>query len=167
MRAPDDRIWFGPVRLEAWTNEKLDELNAEADWQEQLADERRDYSSYGLMSPKALLDAALTSAHGGNLAPLRRLFPELAKFLHEPPRKRGQHRRTQTAAPVVAKRWVTQSSLAQAVADRRRIPQLWREHFGKTYRGKEQPTAAEIAARRNGVTDQQLENYLKGRRRKR
>lgn len=54
-------------------------------------------------------------------------------------------------------------SLHRAMADARRIPELWRKHYGRKNRSRGEITAEEIAARRWGINEETLRKALKTR----
>ena len=167
MRAPDSnyelqKIWDDPDRLETWTLQQLEALDMEHDWFLDEVDERRDWS---LITTSAhtqrawRLDRAKAAARQGKLNPLRRLYPEIAEFIHAPRRKRGEHR-------MVVDCGCTHERLQLALDDVKRIRRLWRAHFGRVYRSAA-PTALSIAARRHGLTETQLTSFRSNRHRSR
>jgi hypothetical protein len=149
-------IWDDPKELEEWTLFHLLKLDADDDewhWR-RLANFEREAAS----KPRNPLAAAVASAEYGNLGPLRKLFPEIAKFIHRPPaapRKRGPKNNI-----------FRDFALHDARVDVRRIHELWQEHFGRSYR-RESPRATEIAAARHNLTERQLLNERKNRHRQR
>jgi hypothetical protein len=154
MRASDERqkIWSDPQRLEEWTNAALNAFG--------LQDDDLPLETLPQMSPaqwrREALTIALADARRGNPEPLRRLFPALAEFIHSPPRPRGQ-RRPQTDG-------YSQLPLENALHNVRDIRTIWQEHFGKSYRSAA-PTAVAIAARRHGLSEDELVNFRKNRHR--
>jgi hypothetical protein len=155
VRVPDDRkeIWNDPQRLEEWTNAALyafgvheDDLPLETLPQMPPAERRRE-----------ALAIAIAAARRGNPEPLRRLFPALAEFIHSPPRRRGQ-RRPQTNV-------YERVPLENALDDVRDIRKIWQKHFGKSYAPRNGPSAISIAARRHGLSEDELVNFRKNRHR--
>jgi hypothetical protein len=94
------------------------------------------------------------------------MFPALSEFLRAPPRRQGQHQPKVPPLWEIIDEQLLRERLAQADKDVMRIRRIWREQLGKTYR-RTAPTAVEIATRRHGVSEQQLENYRKSRHRRR
>jgi hypothetical protein len=90
--------------------------------------------------PEVLAESAerrpIEEAERGNIKPLRDVYPHLAPFLHLPKRKRGQR------FPKV------NNKLMNAVADVSRIRGLWKRHFGRVKRQRDELSAEEIAAER-------------------
>jgi hypothetical protein len=155
VRAPDRSkdIWYDPARLEAWTLQQLESLDAVHDWLAGEMEERQDWSSVKTSARAWRLDMAKLAARRDNLTPLRKLYPEIAEFIQAPRRARGQHR-------VVAD-WEQKSHRMQlALEDVQRIRRIWRRHLGKSYR-RDDPTAETIAARRHGLTVSQLVSFRK------
>ncbi len=93
----------------------------------------------------------LEAARKGNLDPLRKRYPHIAKYLNLPRQKRGKYQRA-----------VKRPDLMAAVRDVGLIRELWEDHYGKRRRLRdEKPTAAEIAAERWDVSEADVENQLK------
>lgn len=111
-------------QMEAWVNQKLDEITKPSgdEWLRLLK------------NPE---DVALQFAEGGDVEPLRKMFPKHARFINLPKLKRGEHFKDATEV------W-----LQRALEDVPRIRDIWREYFGKTNRPRGELTAEEIAARR-------------------
>jgi hypothetical protein len=120
----------------AWLDEKLFEQEvAEVD----AFNLREDGLSQGELQLERLKDA-LWAARAGCIEPLRDLYPHLAPFLFPP--KLGQGRKFPKAVLV-----------REAAADARRITQLWRVHYNKKNRRRGETSAAEFAARRWAVSE--------------
>jgi hypothetical protein len=98
------------------------------------------------------LEEAIERADKGDVEPLRRLFPELARFIHRPRLKRGQRFPKNPETDPVGK----------AVDDYQSIRALWRRTYGIKNRRTDDPvTALKIAADRNGVDVDKVINRLK------
>jgi hypothetical protein len=113
-------------QMQQWVNTKLDILTR------MTGDEFLYFWSL-----KNLDAMALEFAEQGDIEPLRELNPHLARFLHLPKLKRGEH----FIDPARIR-------LKRARDDVRRIRAIWREHYGKTNRPIGELTAEEIAADR-------------------
>jgi hypothetical protein len=167
MSAPAEdlrAIWNSPVALERWTMDQLDQLDAEQElFSQELEESRRGWERFPIpgIPFSERVHQAKGRARAGHIEPLRRLYPELAEFLHAPPRKRGQRRPPKRE---VWSRFTSRMHAVDADADAKRIRKIWREKLGKTYR-RDPPTADEIAARRNRVPLQQLINFRKSKHR--
>ena len=116
-------------------NRKLDELER-ADWDAFMAMPKWSPSKdwFDNLGPE------MSSAEGGDIEPLRRKLPHLAKFLHLPKRGHGQgkHRKPKNFLFVQA-----------AARDVVRIKQLWLTYYNKKYRQEDDgPSEFEIAAER-------------------
>jgi hypothetical protein len=143
----DPAIWDDPARLETWTLHQLEELDfghdfVNADWYDWQ-------QKYLASMPRDPLAAAVASAEHGNIDPIRKLLPRIAKFLHlppPPPRRRGPKRKNPRG-------WTW--AIDEARDDVQRVRALWREHFGRVYRS-ESPRATEIAAARHDLKEEQL-----------
>ena len=94
--------------------------------------------------PDHVKKKAIEQADKGNMEPLRKLFPGLARFLHRPKQERGKRfPRNKEGDPVTA-----------AASDVKTIRKLWKTHYGKRNRPKnDSVTAEQIAADRHGVVD--------------
>jgi hypothetical protein len=154
----DPTIWDDPTRLEEWTVFQLFKLDADDnEWHnQQLTNWAREVASM----PRNPLAAAVASAEYGNLGPLRKLLPAIARFLNPPPSpppKRGPKRDFFDEFA---------HAIGEARSDVRRVRALWREHFGRVYRSVS-PRATEIAAQRYGLSEKQLLDDRKNRYRKR
>lgn len=90
----------------------------------------------------------------GDVEPLRKRFPEIAEVILPPPDWR-QQRRLQARAD-------KHMLLKAAIEDVGRIRELWRDHYeGRWKRGRTGPTAVRLAALRNGVDEDELEEAIK------
>jgi hypothetical protein len=163
MTAPDsncdlEKIWNNPERLEEFTNRELDRRSVQ--------DDDFPFENLPRVVPppmtaskrhQILVLFAMSEAREGNPERLRQLYPELAEFIHSPPpHKRGRR-------PYAESGQIREMALSEVPA----IHQIWRQHFGKSYAPHHGPTALEIAARRYGLTEAELDNYCKNRHRRR
>jgi hypothetical protein len=153
----DESLWL------AWINEQFDALDAQA---EVTADERaRDalFRQLASLPPTAQREAfrkmGIPAArarwhYDGEVAPLRKLFPEVAETFVPPPRWRQRHRQRDHATK--------RQLLRLAVRDVHRIRALLRGHFdGRWKRGRfTPPTVARLAALRNGIDEDKLEDAI-------
>lgn len=166
MRAPTRAetlraIWNDPDPsvLEAWTNEQLNGLDAEQELRVHELEERRTgWEKFPIPIPKQLRDPVEAAKAAGDIKALRALFPRIAEFIHPRKRQRGEHGRLTNAF----ERYGDRSPVADA--DAKLIREIWLAHFGENRR-KTDPKPEEIAARRNGVTVQQIENFRKSKHR--
>ena len=79
----------------------------------------------------------------GNPAPMRELYPHLAEFIHPPPPQRGQHRRPEAQTKEFALDLV------------KRVKALWRTHYGRRKRGRDDGIKAHaIVARFMNIEDE-------------
>jgi hypothetical protein len=89
-------------------------------------------------------ELALQQAEQGNLEPLRKQYPRLARFINLPTlSKPGEHFKKKPhthRAP--------HCRLEEALFELPRVRAFWKEHYGKTNRPKGQLTAEEIVAER-------------------
>jgi hypothetical protein len=149
-------------RFLEWSISQLEALDAEFDAKD--SEYPYDYSAYydWMTSPAELHKERLARAKAsalfdGNLKPLRKLYPEIAEFLHEPPRKRGQHRPRRNNAV-----W-RQLYMDLVIDDVRRLREIiWPKHFGKWKRRRnDAPSAEAIAAARRGLTEDEVIEAIK------
>ena len=106
--------------------------------------------------------SAIRQAERGDISPLRRRYPHLAKFLFPPKLKRGQrYPRFQLTKAAIDK-----ISITSALYDVWRIRSLWKRYYGRKNRSRDAGCSAEeIAAKRHDLTVEQLLNAKKLRRR--
>jgi hypothetical protein len=125
-----------------WVNERLDELN-EADFNEGCNNAQQ-FEAW-LATGGREIDAA----DHGNIEPLRKRLPQIARFLTAPlPRKR---KKRQMLSPA-----------AVAALNVKRIRHLWKKHYKRKNRRKDDgPSAIEIAALRSEVSVGKVEKRLK------
>jgi hypothetical protein len=152
----DTRNEAARIALKTWTIERVWLLDEEAD-----AGRRYDL----LLTPERLAkmqySAAKSSARCGNLEALRAFLvrltddPEIADFIAEPRRPRGQRRRK-------AGDWTRWRAFRHdAVITVRRVRRIWREQYGKWKRSD--GLAEEIAAEFFGLTVAEIQEALKRR----
>jgi hypothetical protein len=79
----------------------------------------------------------------GNLEPLRKQYPRLARFISRPPLKPGKHFKKKPPDHLTP-----HDRLKEAVFELPRVRAFWKKHYGKTNRPKGQLTAEEIVAER-------------------
>ncbi|MCK1570785.1 hypothetical protein [Bradyrhizobium sp. 174] len=129
-------------QLIKWTNNRLDRLDAIAEHFIHVGDDDEKLITE---------EKAIEAADAGDLSLLRKLHPELAKFLHRSTRKPGRPPRPEDA-----------DAVREAAIDARVIRHLWQQSFGKLKRPQnDKVTAEQIAADRWGVDQQAVRNRLK------
>jgi hypothetical protein len=114
------------------------------------------------------LKAAKRRARRGDLSPLRRLYPEIAEYIHEPKRVRGQ-RRPYVMALQEGENVYSWAHRAQAegmavdiVRELREI--VWPQHYGRWKRRRDDgPSAEEIAGVFCGLTADEVRAAIKAR----
>jgi hypothetical protein len=153
----DENLWL------AWVNEQLDALDEQA---EVTADERALDASVRLLAslPPTVQRETLRKLgipvaknrwyYGGEVEPLRKLFPEVAETFVPPPRWQQRHRQRDHA--------IKRRLLKLAIEDVYRIRALLRGHFdGRWKRGRlTPPTIVRLAALRNGIDEDKLEDAM-------
>lgn len=97
--------------------------------------------------PAESFDREIELAERGNIEPLRKRLPHLAKFLHLAKRGVGQ-RYPKITAVERARANLGIDEVQEAVKDVRRIRALWKQCYGKQNRPRGDNLAAEIAAGR-------------------
>jgi hypothetical protein len=146
-------------RLIEWSIAQLDALDAEHDAK------LDDPPSSWTYPPETIwweaIERAKLAARRGNIEPLRRLFPSIAEFIHEPKRARGQRRSYSRLREHEAFRRVV---AGMAAADVRRLRDvIWPRNYGRwKRRSGDGPTAEEIAAIRHDVTVDEVRQAMKG-----
>ncbi len=86
----------------------------------------------------------------GNPAPMRELYPDLAEIIHPPPPQRGQHRRPETQQKEFALDLV------------KRVKGLWRTHYGRRKRGRDDGiTANGIVASFMNIDEDQVDLWVR------
>jgi hypothetical protein len=129
-----------------WVNDQLDRIDT-------VSKNYMDYGENVLQSDERYVKAqAIEQADKGNMEPLRRLHPEYARFLCRPTQERG-------------KRFPKDGSndpVRRAADDVPLIRSLWKQHYGKKNRPKNDPvTAEQIAADRWKVDVETVISRLK------
>jgi hypothetical protein len=150
-----------------WCCAELDGLDGFIDGLIDDDDTKKDWT----VSPEVLygerLERAKQHARRGNLGPLRKLFPEIAEFIHEPKRVRGQRRPyTKRRGGVDGLRRALASLAEQRAVDsvRQLRAIIWPRYYGRWKRRPEDgPSAEEIAAVRCGLTMDQVQRAMKVR----
>jgi hypothetical protein len=127
-----------------WTIAKLDAMDEERFDREMapLADPNVQAVVVGLaerhLAEMRSEERAIAEADCGNMRPLRKLYPQLERFLQPPKLKRGQHLKP------FGGQWDEEARVRCALADLPRIKAIWKAN-GFSYRRN---TAIEIAAER-------------------
>jgi hypothetical protein len=144
------------IALKDWTIVQVLLLDQEAD-----ADRRYDLLLTPESSARREYSVAKSSARRGNLEALRAFLvrltddPEIADFIAEPRRPRGQRRRK-------AGDWTRWRAFRHdAVITVQRVRQIWREQYGNWKRSD--GLAEEIAAEFFGLTVAEIQEALKRR----
>jgi hypothetical protein len=115
-------------RLRKWTIEQLVNEDAARELQYYEDDAKRDYSSMASSLTPAeerqwfRFEWAKAAARNGDVTLLRKLYPEIAPFIHPVRRKRGEHRPRIDYEP--------KTRLRLAIDDVHRIRALWAQHYG-------------------------------------
>jgi hypothetical protein len=97
-------------------------------------------------------ELALQEAEQGNLEPLRKQYPRLARFINRPPLKRGEHFKKKPPTDHLA----PHCRLEEALFELPRVRAFWKKHYGKTNRPKGQLTAEEIVAERWDLDEEEV-----------
>jgi hypothetical protein len=142
-----------------WSIAQLDALDAALDALSD--DDAKDWTFPPEVLWRERFEAAKQAARRGNLGPLRKLFPELAEFIHEPKRVRGQRRPYVGVRDVFrrhARREVEQRAV-DSVHQLRSI--IWPRYYGRKKR--RDALAEEVAATRCGLTVEQMRRAMKTR----
>lgn len=156
-RIPD---WNGNSRqdieeMRVWLNEILDRLGDGGDGSSVMA---------ATETFSQLLDQQdgfeiMQAEYFRDVAPLRSKYPHLALYLHLPPtptRGKGE-RKPPSFNPLDA-------IVKLAAADVRQIKAIWKTHYGKFYRRRDQESAEEIAAQRwGGIAGEDFGNLFRDR----
>ena len=86
------------------------------------------------------------------MQPLRAMYPPLALFLQPPKGRRGMYRRSRPKAKVQAE---------LAAGDVHRIRAIWKKHYGRQNRGRDDISAEAIAAEFHGLSEDEVVIALK------
>jgi hypothetical protein len=120
---------------------------------------RRHRSEQKLYSAKA-------AARNGDLKPLRALYREIAEFIHEPKRPRGQRRSYHNKGGVLEAYASRCDDAVESVRQLREI--IWPEHYRRRKRRYDDgPTAEEIAAKFHDCTVDEVKEAMARRHRRR
>ncbi|MFZ1148380.1 MAG: hypothetical protein WAR76_01450 [Xanthobacteraceae bacterium] len=147
--------WDDPEGLQAWTLAQLDAMDKAVAREEDLKNlpmigvPNRPWVTKPKLADLQPKERAIAEAdYYGNIEPLRKLYPELARFLFPPKLKPGQHFKPFGDGD----QWDLRARLRGARADMSRIRAIWKAAYdGKCNRSGSQMTAADIAAKRWGV----------------
>jgi hypothetical protein len=137
------------AKMVLWLNLELDQMAmVETQQRQKNFDEKECRAWIAEYGPE------IDQAEHGNIEPLRKQLPALAKFLHLPKRKRGQRFQKLRIRPDLVR---------LAVDDVKRIRALWLKHYGKKNRHADDGLSAEqIAADRwDGVRVSDVINRMK------
>jgi hypothetical protein len=116
-------------------------------------DEKARRKERGLKKTQEWLEElALQQAGQGNLEPLRKQHPRLARFINLPRLKRGEHFKKKPPTGHLT----PHCRLEEALFELPRVRAFWKEHYGKTNRPKGQLTAEEIVAERWGLDEEEV-----------
>jgi hypothetical protein len=142
-----------------WCIAELDALDAFIDGLVYDDDAEKDWTVYPKVPDGQRLESAKQDARRGNLRPLRKLFPEIAEFIHEPKRVRGQ-RRPYVRDPFGRHaRGEAEQRAVDSVHQLRAI--IWPRYYGRKKR--RDALAEEVAATRCGLTVEQVRRAMKTR----
>lgn len=134
-------------QMSAWVNQELDRIPPEylEDFRS-LTDEdvARAYDLLNTWKEETLHDETEAAEKNGDIEPLRRKLPHLAKFLQLPKQLPGV-RRTRL------EKLRRDTAVMGAINDAKRIRALWKLHYNKKNRRVGDVTAEEIAAARWGI----------------
>jgi hypothetical protein len=151
-----------------WVNKKLDEENAtEAqryadNFPPVIAPEHAE--KYFKWRSEGGLERAAAEAGVIDLARalVRSRWPYLADLVQLPPLKRGEKFRPELTGVLTGAQLRHKLSIADAAKDVKRIRRLWQAHYGqKNRRPSDGPSAVQIAAKRHGVSVEEVELRLK------
>jgi hypothetical protein len=134
-----------------WVIAQLDAQDAEYHMRQHELDAERDYyAPLPVAEQQRLqLEEAILKARRGDARQLRKLFPNIAEFIHPPQRRQGKRRTSQKDV------WGRYA--AEMVDDDvKQVRALWKAHYGKWKRRGLRPTAEEIVAERRGWTEDEV-----------
>jgi hypothetical protein len=143
--------------MERWLNAELNELdNRELDWgYENLTSNAASAEDY--IAWRKADGPEIAAAEHGNIKPLRKKYPHLARFLHLP-KQPGRGKRFPKNKNVSA----DDLKLTMAVWDVSRIRAIWKKHY-RRHRPKSYASPEEIAARRWGVDEERVWKWKRSR----
>jgi hypothetical protein len=157
-------------RMRTWVNAKLDEAIAIEERKvaadiakaghllsEHLGrlndDEKARRKDRGLAKAREWQEElALQQAEQGNLEPLRKQYPRLARFINLPRLKRGEHFKKKPPTDHLT----PHCRLEEALFELPRVRAFWEKHYGKTNRPSGQLTAEEIVAERWDLDEEEV-----------
>jgi hypothetical protein len=142
--------------MRQWVNERLDEENAAFDIQQMKIEATQDWGPDPTPEEmrqhrrRFVFDMAKSAAQDhDDVRLLRKLYTEIADFIHPRKRKRGQRRRPRG-------NWIKRWHLRVAIDDVHRIRGIWVQHYGKRNRPRGTVTAEAIAAERHDLTEDEV-----------
>ena len=149
-------------RFEAWTNARLDEMFEPRSDEHLIQLSLSDPKFAASVEAGAKRRRVITAARARDTAALTRLADteELRRLAFSPHRRGREKGEPRPRDLPQLTRWCCE----EALADVKRIRQIWKRHYGRQNRTIE-PTAIEIAARRWGIKDETLINFKKNRHR--
>lgn len=160
--------WVGDdAAMLRWLDDQLDVLLSEAGAKRRL--QRKlplSIEEQQALFPEQSDEGSIGAAERGDIRPLRRRYPQVARFLHLPKRKRGQR----YLEADKTKKWNKvlndphDARLALAVMDVRHIRTIWQKHFqGKKNRSAHagEKSAEWFAAERWGLTEDEIAAAMK------
>ena len=112
------------------------------------------------------LQAAKKRARRGDLVPLRELYPEIAEFIHEPKRVRGQRRPYVKPMKGDTYSWAHRKQAERMAVDivRELREIIWPKYYGRWKRRRDDgPSAEEIAGVFCGLTADEVRAAIKAR----
>jgi hypothetical protein len=138
--------------MERWVNQALDradDLEMDDFMQAHYAEcATFDFDLKKMALPRVGYGWEIEEAERGNIEPLRKRLPHLAKFLCRPKLRRGKHFPKATVVELTIRRDGF-DRVQEAVKDVRRIRALWKQCCGKkNRRADDGPSAEDIAAGR-------------------
>ena len=139
---PDDRDKRYRQKMTDWTNWHLDHAPL-PDWKPNHVLPFEWLKNFG---------PEIADAERGNIEPLRKKLPHLAKFLHLAKRGRGKR--------LASLPWDENDKAKLAAIEVEEIRALWRRHYKKKVR-RFKPSAAEIAAGRWDVEVADVERWVR------
>ena len=145
--------WDDDDAMEVWLNEKLDDqLTDDINEANKIADHGkiRDW----LVSDGPALE---TAEKNWDPIPLRKRYPEIARWINPPKLPQGKHipSRRQYALDD------DDLKVRAAVADILRIRNLWRKHYRRVRRTRGETSAEFFAAKRWDVSEEKVRNRMK------
>jgi hypothetical protein len=122
--------WTGDDRaMLLWLGERLSAISEEEEWREIVRENTNKINDHH--------DLAIKWARHGMIEPLRKLYPDIAEFIHLPKRKRGQR---------FPNLFAHLSPVLRAALDARRIRALWKKFYPGRRRRRDDKSAEDFAA---------------------